>query len=345
MYQRQRYFQKFFEDQEEILADMCPTCRDLRQEEMVSRNAKTACEVTQALKLSLADFEQKLGKAIPEYSAPDQVDHQNETSSEEDASSSEDEVDGDNPKKKKRVETALTRVGRDVRQVAKRLAAHLRDPAFKLEHGRFATHGLFGLHEDPVDDDMRDYDSDDYDAALELDLKIDDHHPHFIIEDQDQSKFQIGGKRDRREVHKGGGCVEGHHVLLKAADDADVFIVGDVMQRYPENPLSQIEVHIRGNAANKILGSYQLGWVNAAGDCYYKEAKSHPSHRAWMEVVWIQSIITWSSDWDFLKDYKLPAKAKTRVIKTGAISWDGKELPPREPPSRKKKSKKKTRKV
>jgi hypothetical protein len=330
MHDGRQYFHQFFKDQAELMDSMCATCRDLRKSESTCRNAKMALEVTVQLNLSMQRFQEAIGKVSP--IAADKHD------SDEDDIASQDEVDDQDvlstddealpkPVKAKKKETPLTRVRRDVTTAGKALMDHLKDSAFFEEHGRFDTRGIFGKHEVPSEDDMGDFDEVDLtdEVADKEEVDYAEDLPWFICEDQDQCAFQVGGQRDRRRVHADGGCTVGHHVLIKSEVAGAIFFVADVICRNQDNPSTHIDVHVRGNADDRLLGGHFLAWSDKKGVNYFRAKPEHPTHLAWKETVWIEAVITWSSDWHFNKGFTLPARATDRVKHTLDLNWDGKE--------------------
>jgi hypothetical protein len=311
MHEGRAWFKTFFAAQRKSIGEMCAVCKELRATEAGAKDAQTALEKTHLMKKSMEAFK----------AAVAEVSRNEETSSEEDTS--DDAGDGEAKDNK---DTPLKRARAALRVASKELATHMADTDYRDEHGKYETDGLFGEHEANVDVEEADWEDMDDSSETEAEKAL-AALPLFITQDQEAPKFRVGGKSSVRKVHENGGCLAGHHVIVRHEDTEAVFFVGDVIGRSPSDPVNCVEIHLRGNVDTKLLGTYKLAWVGQDDTPYFSEKKKHPSHVAWTESnVWISGIITWSSDWVLLKGFKLPAKALSRVKFTTGIEWNGKEL-------------------
>jgi hypothetical protein len=104
----------------------------------------------------------------------------------------------------------------------------------------------------------------------------------------------------------------GDHVICWAvnADQVSVAgdaLVGDILRMTPSDPFNQIDVHIRGNVNEHILGPQQLAWIQAGtANQYFRNIPFSQHDRPCIESVWIMSIIAWSCNWCLLASSRLP---------------------------------------
>ena len=290
------WFKEFFEEQERIQLAMCLVCRDLRQKEVVAKARVLQEEIAKSMNTVMAEVRARQQGPISSEDMDGAADDDGQPNEVEDEDMQDEEVDltgivGE-PKQKK------TSAGVKLQRVRDELALHMLETTADGTHGYYDVGDVFtpadrniGAAEQPLDE-----------------VKVD-----YIKEDDYQCALSIGSARAIRKVHK-IGCVIDDLVALKTDEPAHPFFVAKVLGRTEVDSERRISIQYYGNYAESFDGVQLPGWIDVKNKKrYYLARKTNHTHTMYTGEVWIDSIITWSSDWDLKANNHLPDKAKNRI--------------------------------
>jgi hypothetical protein len=142
-------------------------------------------------------------------------------------------------------------------------------------------------------------------------------YPEFLVEDEYVSEFSLyKTKKSERKVHE-RGCIPNDLAAL-VVDGG--FVVGRVIGRCPKHPLTQVVVHMYGNADGKMEGTYRPCFIDKDLDRVYK--KKAGGMKPWLVTYWIESIASWSCDWELTKSNHLQTSLLKRLSATPSVAYE-----------------------
>ncbi len=306
-----KWFSSFFDEQEGHTETMCDECRAMKTEEAELKSKESSMVAERLLRKSLR--EQRLKDAAARIARR----REGKNPSNEDKKDQEQEK----PDAEEQPALQLKELRKDMRALKKKLKEHVRETEGDEMHAYYHTGSVFGRdkndisEEEDEDEDMGADDTDD-----------DEDEEDYIVLDEYQSEFRIEKIAEVRKVHK-TGCVVGQLVVFRSEDE-DPFYVGKLLRRCPFDPERMVEIQYYGNDANTFDKAYRPGWLDKKGNPYYSEdptvrmkKRIHTADPPFTQSIFIETIITWSCDWELTEKCQLNALARKRIEQTPGVAY------------------------